>query len=68
MFCVLSFTENDPRVTIVVRNLPPDLHTDDMEIYFESRKYSGGGKIANIVCERAEQMALIEFEESKGTF
>ena len=65
---VLSFTEHDPRVTIVVGNLPPDLPTDDLELYFESKKHSGGGAIVNTACKRAERKALIEFEKAEGMF
>ena len=63
---MFNLTEHDPTVTVVVCNLPPDLASDDLELYFESEKYSGGGNIAEISIKKAQRKAIIEFEDPEG--
>ena len=61
-----SFTEYDPAVTLAVRNLSPDVDTDDLENYFENRRHSDGGPVAKITCEEESGTTLIEFENAEG--
>ena len=52
--------------TVRVTGLKPTLSKDILEVYFESKKRSGGGDIEDIVIMTGKGEALITFEEPEG--
>ena len=70
----LYFTgEYDPSCTIVVENIPEELDEEDIELFFESKKYSNGGALAGVKFFRAASRAIVQFqhadsEQNKQTY
>ena len=52
--------------TILVTGIPGNIEQDMIEMYFESTKRSGGGKIAKIVTNFPKEEAVITFEDAAG--
>ena len=54
----------------MVENIPPELGAEDLELYFESDKYSGGGETSSFQFTKASRRAVIVFDDpaSKFTF
>ena len=54
----------DPALTIIVTNIPPNFPAEDLEAYFESEKFSGGGPVETSQLNPRERTAVIVFEDS----
>lgn len=53
--------------TIFVSSLPKDTSKDDLQIYFQSKKKSGGGDVEEIAFDSTETgIAKIVFADSHG--
>ena len=63
MLYIYVIDEYDPAITIVVEGIPPDLDADDLDLYFESNKDSGGGNTSAIQYSRASRRAIIIFDD-----
>ena len=49
---------------MIVAGVAAHLDTDDLELYFSSKKYSGGGPIDAI--SRKQSQIIIEYENQHG--
>ena len=52
------------RRTVIVDDVPDDVDTDDLDLYFCSKKHSGGGPVDTIA--RKSNQVIVEFEEEQG--
>ena len=52
--------------SLYVSNLPDETSLDDLIIYFQSEKYSGGGDVNNDVSKLDDNNAVIVFEKNEG--
>ena len=55
----------DPR-SILVLNIPHNISTEMLEMFFESKKKSGGGDIAEIQYEEGYGEARVSFQDIAG--
>ena len=53
---------------ILVKNFLPAIDEDMLELFFESKKKSGGGPIKNVQLNREKSWAVVEFCEADGNF
>ena len=53
----------DPALTIIVTNIPPNFPAEDLELYFESEKFSGGGTVETSQVNPRERTAVVVFED-----
>ena len=51
---------------LLVAGFQSDTHEESIEMFFESKKKSGGGSIKRFVYNKEKQEALIEFKNWKG--
>ena len=51
---------------ILVKNFPSNVDEDMLELFFESKKKSGGGPIKNVQLNREKKWAVVEFCEADG--
>ena len=51
---------------ILVKNFPSNVDEDMLEIFFESKKMSGGGPVRNVQLNREKKWAVVEFCEADG--
>lgn len=52
--------------TLFIRNVADNICEDDLSIYFQSRKKSGGGDIIHVSIDKRQRFAEIEFEDASG--
>ena len=52
--------------TILVKNLPPSVDEDVLEIFFESTKKQGGGPVKNVKIIRGKNAAIVEFYDESS--
>ena len=54
--------------TIAVTNLPENPSEEELELYFESKKYSDGGDVDNVKLFDDALGAIVTFEKEEGEF
>ena len=47
-------------------DVPDTVDTDDLDLYFCSKKHSGGGPVESIA--RKQSQVIVEFEEEEGMY
>ena len=52
--------------SILVKNLPPSVNADLLELFFESKRKQGGGPVKHVSLDKENHVAVIEFEEPEG--
>ena len=58
-------SEDVSKRKVIVRGIKEDVETEVLEMYFESKKKSGGGEIENL--ERTSSaIAVVTFKEADG--
>ena len=56
----------NPKYTVVVQNIPPGLDEEDLELYFQSNKYSGGGEMAKFTFNTGSTEAIMVYKDHAG--
>ena len=51
---------------LFIRYVADNICEDDLNIYFQSRKKSGGGDISHVSIDKGQRFAEIEFEDASG--
>ena len=59
---IIFLDKYDPQHTVIVENIPVELEQEELELYFQSNKYSGGGATQKIVFEAGSSKAIIVFK------
>ena len=59
-------SQNQTPDKIVVKNLPPSIDNQYLDMFFEYTKGQGGGPVKSVTFNRMENFAIVQFEETKG--
>ena len=54
--------------TILVTNLPPNVTDQQIELFFENSKKSGGGEVQRVEYEKKARSAMVTFKDARGLF
>ena len=53
--------------SVEISEIPPYMTRHKLILFLENKKRSGGGRIADIQYDELNRMALVAFEDQKGT-
>ncbi len=51
---------------VLVTNLKPDTSQDNIDLYFESQRRSGGGTVRDVQLNSEDNQAIVFFEDYRG--
>lgn len=53
---------------ILVTNLPPNVTDQQIELFFENSKKSGGGEVQRVEYDKEARSAIVTFKDAEGLF
>ena len=63
-----SEEEHEEAGAILVTNLPPNVTDQQIELFFENSKKSGGREVQKVEYDKEARSAIVTFKDAEGLF